>query len=211
MIVGLDIGTSKVVALVGEIGELTRRLRAPEEIVEGRVERGIVAQEGEGVVVAGRRLFRCPDAVGILGEGNGVERREPHAHAEPRHLEADALDDRSEKPGSVLEGPTVAARAVAGAQQLVAEIAVAVLDVDEVEAGSAGQPRRLDEVVDQAVELVIGDHPDPVGEAPVENRVVARRKGLGAAPFVGAPVPSGVGELQPYQQIIASPPGRNTR
>ena len=54
------------------------------------------------------------------------------------------------------------------------EIAVAGLDVDEAEAGVARQPRRRDEVVDQAIQLVVLEHAHAVREPPVEDRVRAR-------------------------------------
>ena len=44
-----------------------------------------------------------------------------------------------------------------GRQQLVEQVAMALLDVDEVEADPEGQPGRLDVAVLEAVELVVGD------------------------------------------------------
>ena len=43
-------------------------------------------------------------------------------------------------------------------RELVPQVAVAVLDVDEVEAGLLGQPGGPDEVLDQLVDLVIAHH-----------------------------------------------------
>ena len=67
------------------------------------------------------------------------------------------------------------------AEQLVPEVAVAVLDVDEGEARLARAHRRGDEVVDQPIELVVGEDRPIVGDADarVEDRVAigdARRR-----------------------------------
>ena len=64
----------------------------------------------------------------------------------------------------------------AGAEQLVPEIAVARLDVDEAEAGVARQPRRGDEVVDQAIELVVLEHAHAVRKAAIEHRIARTRR-----------------------------------
>ena len=67
-------------------------------------------------------------------------------------------DDLEEKPGPVLERAAVAAvLAAMGGQRFRDEVAVAGLDVDAVEAGRRGQVGRLDEVVPDRGELVVGD------------------------------------------------------
>ena len=74
----------------------------------------------------------------------------------PGAVGADAVDDRVQKPRAVLERPAVTARSRARAQQLVAEVAVAVLHVDEGEARAiGGESRGGDELLDQPVEVVI--------------------------------------------------------
>ena len=52
----------------------------------------------------------------------------------------------------------VAAGPVDRAEQLVQEVAVAVLDVDEVEPGLGGEHGGVDVALDQRVELVVGQH-----------------------------------------------------
>ena len=56
-------------------------------------------------------------------------------------LGAHAGDDLAQEPGAVLEAAAVAAGPVHGAQELVTQVAVAVLDVDEVEARRLREPR----------------------------------------------------------------------
>ena len=62
-------------------------------------------------------------------------------------------------------------RATARAQQLVEQIAVTVLDVHELKPDVLRQPRGMHELVDQPVELVIGEDAHARGEAPVEHRM----------------------------------------
>ena len=59
-------------------------------------------------------------------------------------------DDLAEKSGSILERPAEVAGSLERAQQLVAEIAVARLDVDEVEPRLLGELGRPDVVADDA-------------------------------------------------------------
>jgi hypothetical protein len=62
-------------------------------------------------------------------------------------------------------------------EQLVAQVAVAVLHVDEVEPGLLGEDGSGDEGVDQVVELVVGQHRSVVAldaDATVEDRMVER-------------------------------------
>ena len=51
------------------------------------------------------------------------------------------------------------------AQELVTEVAVAVLDVDERETRRLGTARRDEKVADQSIELVIGEHRAVVANA----------------------------------------------
>ena len=69
----------------------------------------------------------------------------------------------------------------ARAEQLVTQIAVAVLEVDEGEADVAGQPRGGDEVVDERVELAVGQQPDAASEPAIEDRVAVAVSGAGAS------------------------------
>jgi hypothetical protein len=79
------------------------------------------------------------------------------------------------EPRAALDRAAVRAGACARAQQLVAEIAVARLHVDEAKSRVAGARGRADEIVDERIELGILEHADAVREAPIEDRVRARR------------------------------------
>src|SRR5262249_19729762 len=81
------------------------------------------------------------------------------------------FDDLPQEAGAVLEAAAVTAGARARAQELMAQIAVAVLDVDEVVAAVARAFRRDDVVVDEAAHLVVA-HDGTIGgvaELPVED------------------------------------------
>ena len=67
-----------------------------------------------------------------------------------------ALDDRADELGAAHEVAAVAAGAVVGREELVSEVAVAGLDVDEVEPRLLGQHGPLDELFHEFVELVVG-------------------------------------------------------
>ena len=100
-------------------------------------------------------------------------------------------------------------RGVRAAQQLVAEVAVAVLDVDEVEAGALRQHRGLHEARRQVVEVVVGQqrHRAVGADAAVEHRVRVRRERLRLLVRVGARVAARVGQLQADDQVVGAEPG----
>ena len=93
------------------------------------------AVAAEGVAIGAGERLRLAAAVRPLAEGDPVHGAEADADRQARRLGADAGDDFAEKARPVLETAAVAAGPVHGAEELVAEVAVAVLDVDEVEAG----------------------------------------------------------------------------
>ena len=106
----------------------------------------------------------------------------------------------------MLEGAAVVAGAVDGAEQLVEEVAVAVLDVDEVEPGVAGAHGGVHEVDGQAVELAVGEAAGDVGrDAPVELGMAAGDQRPGGA--VGSGPASGVGELEADDEVVVAPGG----
>ena len=67
------------------------------------------------------------------------------------------VDDAAQERGAVLERPAVGAGPVDRAEQLVEEVAVAVLDVDEVEPGVGGEHGGVDVGRDERVEVVVGE------------------------------------------------------
>ena len=77
------------------------------------------------------------------------------------------------------------------------EVAVAGLHVDEVEARPLGQDGGRDEVVHQAIELVVGEHRGVVGTDPFVEQRMAVRRPRRRPRAVRTGVPPGVGELEP--------------
>ena len=73
----------------------------------------------------------------------------------------------------MLERPAVRAGPVDRAEQLVEQVAVAVLDVDEVEACVRREDSCRDVRLDELVEVVVGEHDRCLGRDPsVEHRMV---------------------------------------
>ena len=73
----------------------------------------------------------------------------------------------------MLERPAVRARPVDGAEQLVEQVAVTVLDVDEVEARVGGERGGVDVGRDERVEVVVGEERRRLGaDALVEHGMV---------------------------------------
>ena len=78
---------------------------------------------------------------------------------------------------------------------------MARLRIDELIPAVVREPRRRDVIVDQAIELGIGQHPDAIGKSFVENRMVARRQRRRLVPHVRPRESARVGDLQPEIQI----------
>ena len=110
-----------------------------------------------------RPLLRHADAVRAGLPGKHVEGAEAHADAEAGRRAANAGDDFAQEAGAILEAAAVTSGTTPGAEELVAEVAVAVLDIDPAEAGLLREARRRDEILDEAGDLVV-----------VEEDVVAR-------------------------------------
>ena len=170
-------------------------------------EAGAVAPERVPVGTAGRR--RTP-AVGAGGVGHDVEGRQPHGQPEPRRLGPDAVDHPPEERGAAVEVAAVGTGAIAGRQQLVEQVAVAVLHVDEVEPGPPGQHRGPHVVVDQGVELGVAEHRRVARRSGLEpDAAVEQRMAVGdarARRAVGPAPTARVGELQAHDR----PGGRAT-
>ncbi len=73
---------------------------------------------------------------------------------------------------------------------------MAVLDVDELESDRVGTTRGLDELVDQAIDRLVGHQRDAAGEPLVEDRIGVRGERLGAIPDVRAREAARVRELE---------------
>ena len=90
-------------------------------------------------------------------ERRHVEHAQPHADHQVRMLVADPGDDRvAEQPRAAVEVAAEPAGPHASAEELVQQVAVAGLDVDELEADLVGQPGRGDVRVDQPLQIVVG-------------------------------------------------------
>ena len=90
-----------------------------------------------------------------------------------------------------------------------AEIAVAMLDVDEIEAEVGGDAGGAVEVFDDAFDFGVGED-GIVGvelEARVENRVAIEDARLGLVRSVGAAVAAGVGELEADDEVVGAAHG----
>ena len=107
-------------------------------------------------------------------ERHGIERGKPHADLQPRRFGANALDDLAHEARAVLQAAAVRTGPVDRAEEFVAEIAVAMLDVDEIVTAGLGALGRDDIIVDQPLDLVVADH-GPVrriAEFAIEQRMV---------------------------------------
>ena len=76
-----------------------------------------------------------------------------------------------------------------------------MLDVDELEADRVRPLGRGDELVDQPVDLVVGQHRHAAGKALVEHRVAARGQRLGPVPHVRPREAAGVRQLQAEVEV----------
>src|SRR5204863_5188645 len=91
----------------------------------------------------------------------------------------------------------------ARAQELVAEIAVAVFDVDELKPRTVREARRANEIDNDPIELAVGCDTDTVRKPAIEDRVRICGQRLGAVLFVRTREASGVRELQPDEEVVA--------
>ena len=153
------------------------------------------------MAVAGGGGLGFARAVGGLAVRHAVEYREPDADAEARDFRADPVGHGEEEARAVLEAAAVAAFAVARAQQLVAEVSVAVLDVDELKPDGVGAARGLDEVGNEAIDVLVFHQRDAAGKAFVEDRVEMRGERLRTVPDVRARETPRVRELETEIEI----------
>src|SRR5215813_2733106 len=110
-----------------------------------------------------------------------------------------ALHNLPQEPCSILETAAVGFRPSVCAQEFVPQIAVAVLDVYEVEAKFGGGCGGAMEVFDDAVDFAIAQNwiVGPDTQPLVQNRVTVKNLRLVAVPGVRLAVASGVSQLQP--------------
>jgi hypothetical protein len=130
-----------------------------------------------------------------------VEHGDPHPEQQAGHLRPDAVDDVPQKPRTVLETAAVLPAAAAGADQLVAQIPVARLDVDEPVTRSVRQPGRCHEIIDEGIELLVRQHAHAARHAPIQHRMAAGRQRLWTIVDVRPAPASGVSQLQADEEI----------
>ena len=179
------------------------RSRKAQRFGEVGAHAGAVAAEGVEVAAAGDRRRHGPVVVAV-DEGHEIDGAEAHRDLEAGSLGADAGHDLAQEPGAVLEAAAVLAGAVDGAQELVAQVAVAMLDVDEVEAGPLGEPGGPHEVGDDPLDLAVAHDGVVAGGvvALVEQRVMVQGARLGAAHVVGVRDAPRVGELDADVEVV---------
>ena len=162
-------------------------------------ERGVevvVHEQAERAVVAVAARLRHPAAALILAVGHGVEDGQAYRDPEAGHRGPDPVDHAAQEARAVEEPAAVTPLAFPGGEQLVAQVAMAVLHVHEGEPRLLGQARGGHEIRDQAVQLLVGEAANLTREAAIQDRVRVGDEGLRAVRGVGPREAAGMGELQ---------------
>src|SRR5690606_12962026 len=135
--------------------------------------------------------------------GYEIERAQPDADLELGGR-AHALDDLAQEPRPILEGASVRTRARVCAQKLVAQIAMAMLEIDELRAAGLGDSRRANESLDQCPDLVVRHHRivGPQALLAVEHRVAIEDLRLGLVLPKRSAEPAGMRELKADEQVV---------
>src|SRR2546426_11786113 len=158
----------------------------------------------EGVRILPIRVCRCAPAVFAAKERYRIERAETHPDFEVRRNGPDARDHFAKKAGAVLEASAVTSRARDGAQELVAEVTVTVLDVDKVEPNIVSPLAAGDKIIHQPGNLGV-DHAGIIrrnAKSRVEHRMVIEDGGLDLRLLVGPRKPPRVGQLKADQEVV---------
>jgi hypothetical protein len=119
----------------------------------------------QGIILArspGALHRRCPRArlalvARALAVGNAIEHVEPRRDRQTGNRGTDGANDVPRQPGAILQAAAVPAGSPLGRQQLAKQVAMALLDVDEVVSDLVGQLRGCDIVIHQPSEVFIGD------------------------------------------------------
>ncbi len=121
-------------------------------------------------------------------------------------MRSNPFRDSAQKARAVLETPAEPARPVHGAEQLVAQVAVAVFDVHKMKAGLVRKACGAHEIRNQLIEFLVGHDRHIAGnpELVVEERMVVDDLGLEARLGIGAGKPARVGQLQAHQEVVAA-------
>ena len=144
----------------------------------------------------------------VWSEGHHVEQAQAHADVDGVAVGSDAGDDVAQNAGAVLERATELARTAVGAEEFVQEVAVAVLDVDEVGAAVTGHAGGLHVAADQLLDVGIGQDLIVGGDVEllVEDGVAVGHAGFPALLVMRTAEPAGVGELEADDQVVDRTP-----
>ncbi len=145
------------VEFLEELDELTRigLVRLDRVVLVGAEPVGVgqVLLEGSGDTGAQSSAIAL---IGIRLEGDEVEGAEANTDIEVGMVRPDAGHDLAKKARPIFEGAAIRSGAGEAAQELVAQVAVTVLDVHELIAEVGRHIGRPDVVVDQPLDLVVG-------------------------------------------------------
>jgi hypothetical protein len=130
-------------------------------------------------------------------------------------LPPDPRDQAADEPGPVLQRAAESPGAFAGAEQFVEQVAVALLQVDEVEPERGRPLRGGDVAVREPFQLGVGDQGAPRAGA-LAGLLVEHRAGIEHGVVLGDhgaadAVAPGVGQLQPDDEVAVVPEGPPVR
>ena len=158
---------------------------------------------GEIVRDAGAKFARLRPGW-ISPERHEVERAHSNDHLNVVPVGADAVDYLAQDAGAVLKRAAVPAGPRAGAEKFVQQIAVTMLEVDEVRPRPGGEPSGADVVADKTGDLVVGPYLVVAGNVKfrVEDWMPIGDSRLEFGFLVGTAEASRVRELKANRQVI---------
>ena len=134
-------------------------------------------------------------AIAALAEGYAVENADPYRDMKARGIPPDPADDLAQNPGAIFKRTAVGSGPCMGPEKFMQEVAMAVLDVDEVEAQLPGVDGARDEALDEIFDLGVFEDRRIVcnANAGIQQRVTKGDPWLEAAVFSGPGESSRVG------------------
>ena len=162
-----------------------------------------VSSEGKAVFLIFKGT-RFSHTVGSHLEGDPIDGAEADGDHQIGGLVTNTADNFAQEAGAVFETASIASRAIETAEELVAQITVAVLDVDEIKSQISSNCCSVYELFNQVVDLKIGKDADFVGAATplVKNRMMIESDWLKLVLGVWSGKTPRVGELEPDQLIV---------
>ena len=146
-------------------------------------------------------------ARGIWLERHSIDSAQSHANSQSGRLSANALNDLTQEASPILKAAPIGSGPCDSTEKLVAEIAMTMLDVDEIVATLLRAFCRNDEVFDQAFDFVVADHRSVgrVTKLLIEERMVVGDNRFESGVVVRLAKPTRVRELETDDQsaIIA--------